>query len=570
MFREESETIVSRLQQIHMEHPSKVAIKYIYNSKGEFDQVDYGSLWVLVSHLARKIEGQTSIGERAILPVTSGLSFVVAFLACLVRGVVAVAVPYRRRPEREQNRADSTYGHIIDNSNATCVICESGTPLPRDVSSLKFICSDLPEDLLSNPAPIAVKVGLDDPAYLQYTSGSTTNPKGVLVRHRNIVANVTALESAMATSEDTIAVSWLPLYHDMGMVGTLLHPLWLGAEAVLMNPLAAVQNPLRWLEAISVHRGTFSGAPNFAYDLCAKKIERLTDESIQHIDLSSWKVAFNGAEPVRAATLRRARHVLGRLGLASSSMLPCYGLAEATLFVAGKPAQAPPTIIRVDRASFERGDVIEVERGSDGFEVVSCGVCQQRHHVQIVDPNDHSPLPEGKVGEIWVQGPSVVSNYWADDQSSELKLRQKLVGIAGEFLRSGDLGFLHEGHLFVCGRLKDVIVVNGRNIYPADIEAIADELMLDGTTKSACFSVGKGGLEEIVVLCEGRWKRESDVDSIIQKVRGEVVKSVGIAPRIVACVPPGTIPMTSSGKVRRALLKSRFCEGELQVEQYYV
>ncbi|MCI0409568.1 MAG: fatty acyl-AMP ligase, partial [Acidobacteria bacterium] len=351
---------------------------------------------------------------------------------------------------------------------------------------LEWLATDTPVGGSTAPwAPPAA--GPDSLAFLQYTSGSTGNPKGVMVSHGNLMANQRAIQEAFGHTEETIVVGWLPLYHDMGLIGNLLQPLYLGSTAILMSPLAFLEQPARWLRAISKYRAATSGGPNFAYELCARKV---TSEQKRGLDLSGWALAFNGSEPVRASTLARFADAFAECGFRREAFFPCYGLAEATLFVTGRRIAIGPDVACAVRTEHNRPNVVRTAQA-----LVNCGHAWTDHAVYIVDPKTQTPCPDGQEGEIWVSGPSVAQGYWSRTEESERTFRATLQAIdprlqaagvesiayslkseaSDSFLRTGDLGILDRGDLFVTGRIKDLIILRGRNYYPHDLEQALDE-----------------------------------------------------------------------------------------------
>ncbi|HWN41215.1 MAG TPA: amino acid adenylation domain-containing protein, partial [Thermoanaerobaculia bacterium] len=371
-------------------------------------------------------------------------------------------------------------------------------------------------------------VGPDSLAFLQYTSGSTSTPKGVRVTHGNLIANERAIQHACGQSEESVVVGWLPLYHDMGLIGNVLQPLWCGATCVLMSPLSFLQRPRRWLDAIDRFRGTTSGGPDFAYSLCVRKIPPADREGL---DLSSWRVAFNGAEPVRAATLDAFAEAFASSGFRREAFYPCYGLAEATLFVSGGDPDAAPRV---------------------AGNLVSCGRAWPGERITVVGPETGRELPAGEEGEICVSGPSVADGYWQGESF-------------GGFLRTGDLGRLDEhGELFVTGRLKDLIVVRGRNLYPHDVERTAEEshpaLRPGG---GAAFSVEVEGEERLVVVHEVERRREAEAREAAEAIRAAVLREHEVSPHEVVPIRAGMLPKTSSGKVRRGACREGYLSGAL-------
>ena len=377
----------------------------------------------------------------------------------------------------------------------------------------------------------------DDIAYIQYTSGSTSSPKGVVVSHRNVMCNQRMIQSAFRTSEDTVVVSWLPHFHDMGLVGIVQQAIYAGMSVVMMAPMDFIRRPVQWLRAISKYRASISGAPNFAYDLC---VERAKDEAVNELDLSCWKLAFNGSEPVKADTMNRFAERFGNAGFRMESFYPCYGLAEATLFVSSRVPSEP----------------LQLQR-----QVVSCGQAWESERVLIVDPKTHRRCSERTEGEIWVAGPHVAKGYWRrPDETREVFEAYLSDTGAGPFLRTGDLGYLVDGELYVTGRLKELIILHGKNHYPQDIETtVATSHPLLRRDCGAAFSVEVTGREELVVFQEVKRQTPSEkVFEIKCAIRQALAENRAIKPYSVVLFKPNTIPKTSSGKIMRSACRADF------------
>jgi acyl-CoA synthetase (AMP-forming)/AMP-acid ligase II len=413
-------------------------------------------------------------------------------------------------------------------------------------------------------------LGPETLAFLQYTSGSTAVPKGVMVTHGNLRHNSALIHDRFRSGAESRGVFWLPLHHDMGLIGGVLQTIDCGGASTLMAPAAFLQDPICWLEVISRTGATISGGPNFAYDLCVRKIETNPDRR-GALDLTRWTVAFNGAEPIRAETLDRFAEAFAPCGFRREAFLPCYGLAEATLMVAAHRAPGPPVILAVDAGSLEQDRV----RPSDSADaptrtLVASGavVAGQEQEVVIVDPATGRACPDDGVGEIWVAGPSVAGGYWGRPEDTAETFRAVLADSgAGPFLRTGDLGFLADGALFVTGRLKDLMIIRGRNIYPQDIEATAarsDPLLR--ADSGAAFSVEADGAERLVVAIEvERQARPGQAEEIIGAIRRAIAEEHDLEADGVLLLKVGGIPRTSSGKVRRHACRERFLAGDLDL-----
>ncbi len=392
----------------------------------------------------------------------------------------------------------------------------------------------------------------EEAAFVQYTSGSTGTPRGVVVTHANLVHNNRIIAARFEHSRDTVMVGWLPLFHDMGLVGNVLQPLYLGATSVLMPPAAFLLEPVRWLRAISEHRGTTSGAPNFAYDLC---VERVRPDQLDGIDLGCWTCAFNGSEPVRARTLERFAERFAPRGFRREAFYPCYGMAEATLFISGGEKREAPREARMEAAD------------GSATVVVSSGRTEPDHEIAVVDPQTCRRLPQGEVGEIWFSGPSVSTAYWNRPEESAQRLMARLPGEQDRrYLRTGDLGFLLDGELYVTGRIKDVMIFRGRNHYPHDIEMTVQEshpaLRRDA---GAAFVVEHADTQALVVVQEVHRTslRALPLEEIAGEVRAAVSREHGLHVGAVVLVKTGSIPKTTSGKIRRGLSRELFLNGGL-------
>ncbi|HEX2163967.1 MAG TPA: fatty acyl-AMP ligase, partial [Thermoanaerobaculia bacterium] len=546
------------LRQRAGESPEREVFTWLDDAGAVGARLTWGELDERARAVAAALAQRVPAGERALLLFPPGLDFVVAFCGCLYAGVVAVPA-YPPRGERSLPRLDAIAGDCRPAAVLTTAaladrvsgwIAGGG---PGSAATLLTI-DDLGADAAAawrRPA-----VGPDTLAFLQYTSGSTGVPKGVCVTHRNLLHNEETIRRAFGQSADSVVVSWLPLYHDMGLIGGVLQPLYVGARCVLSSPAGFLRRPVSWLEAIARHGGTTSGGPNFAYELAARKV---SDEEREGLDLSSWRVAFNGAEPVRPETLDRFARAFAGCGFRRSVLFPCYGLAEATLFVSGGAVGEGPAVGRFDAAALATH---RARPAADGRPLAASGRPSAGQRVAIVDGEGGRELPAGEVGEIWVSGPSVAGGYWGRPEETERVFAARLAGGEGPFLRTGDLGFLapaaagEEPQLFVTGRVKDLVILRGRNVYPQDVEATVEAahpaLEAGG---AAAFGVDDGGEERLVVACEVRRsvRRSGDElwDEVGAAVRQAVFEEHEAALHDLVLLRPGALPRTTSGKVRR-------------------
>jgi len=563
----EAATTPELLERRARERAGEVAYTFLSDGEAVGEELSYGELHRRVLALAAGLEGEGLRGERAVLLFPPGLDFVVAFYACLHAGVVAVpAYPAQRRRGLDRLRA------IVGDSEARLALTdEAGAERARrwwsDDDAFAGLRWASGEELAraGRGAEPAARVEAGDLAFLQYTSGSTSTPKGVRVSHANLLANQRAIRETFGESEASVIVGWLPLYHDMGLIGNVLQPLYLGGRCILMSPVAFLQRPLRWLRAISEYGGTTSGGPNFAYELCVRKI---APEERAELDLSPWSLAFNGAEPIRAETLESFARTFGECGFEPSSFAPCYGLAEGTLMVSGRGrGDGGPVVREVDAQALER-DRVEPPSQDEGRALVGSGQAAGEHRILVVDPERRTPCPPGRVGEIWVAGPSVAGGYWRREEETRRDFEARLAGSGeGPFLRTGDLGFLDEGELFVTGRLKDLVIIRGLNHYPQDIELTAERshpaLRAGG---GAAFSVEVAGEERLVVVQEvERHTSAEELAEALERLAEAVAEAHDLALHAAVLIRTQTLPKTSSGKVRRAACRELFLAGELQV-----
>ncbi|MEY9929768.1 amino acid adenylation domain-containing protein [Catenulispora sp. GP43] len=512
---------------------------------------------------------QAAPGSRVVLLFPPGELFVVGFLATLYAGMVAVPVypPDPMRIARTLPRLRA----VVGNSDARIVL---STGL---VQAFTADLLDQAPELADRPWVITEQAMLadgdrwrhpdldpDSAALLQYTSGSTGTPRGVVVTHANLLANGAAIAHCFDVRPDDVNVSWLPFYHDMGLLGGVLQPMLSGISNILMSPLDFMRRPLSWLEAISEHGATVAGGPNFAFDLCVTKS---TEADRAALDLSHWRVAFCGAEPVRHSTLARFAEAFAGSGFDASALLPCYGLAEATLFVAGSGRGNGAGRHRLDRRALEAGQAVP---SAEGEELVASGLVALDHRIAVVDPATGARPDPGRIGEIWVAGPSVAAGYWRDEAATRETFGARLDGDSSDYLRTGDLGFVRDGQLYVTGRLKEMMVIRGRNLYPHDIEESA--LLATDRARPGCgaaFAVDTEDGEQCVVLHEVKADTPGEelprvADAIAEAVRHEY----GVAVHDVVLLGPRSLAKTSSGKIQRLAGRAAYLGGVIEGELY--
>ncbi|GAA4330943.1 fatty acyl-AMP ligase [Streptomyces venetus] len=551
-----AETTPERRAFSFVEHPAP-------HSRGVHRTLTWRRLDVRVQALAARLAGQAGPGDRVALLCPQGTEYVTAFLAALTAGLVAVPL----YPPGLPGHADRLAGVLADACPAVVVTTRRARDEVREFvggdGPRIVVADEVTDDEGRNWRPVAPDPGAT--AYLQYTSGSTRAPAGVEISHGNVVANARqALAAYGADTRPVTCVGWLPLYHDMGLVLSVAAPVVRGALSALMDPAAFLHEPVRWLRLLAAHPNAISAAPNFAYDYC---VATVTAEQKEGLRLDGVTALINGSEPVRPGTAARFHATFAAQGLAPETHCPSYGLAEATVFVCAARPDEPLRRFALDRDALAAGKALPA-RPDDPRAVLLAGCgspADQR--VRVADPVTRALLSEGEVGEIWVQGPNVGRGYWNRD--SEDVFGAEFAGAAaepGRWLRTGDLGTVLEGQLVVTGRLKDLIIVDGRNHYPQDVEATAQEAHAAvRRDRLAAFAVpGAAGGERVVVVAEhARTARlaELDVPGVLRAVRGAVSTRHGLRLADVVLVPPGTVPRTSSGKVSRALTRARYLEG---------
>ena len=520
--------------------------------------------------VAAYLQEAGAVGERALLLHAQDLDFIAALFGCLYAGVTAVPAfaPRLNRDDPRLNAIARDAGAAFVLSSDTVVAASwDSTKLLSDLAAARWIATDSVPDGMASRWKEPEITG-DSLAYLQYTSGATSDPKGVMVTHSNVLANLEYIRDALEFTPDSVMLTWLPFFHDMGLVGGILEPVYAGCSSYFMPPVAFLQQPIRWLQAVSDHGATHSGAPNFAFDLCVQKI---SEEQRETLDLSAWTVAYCGAEPVRSETLRRFTETFASQGFRGTALYPCYGLAESVLMVTGGKIADEPVRFVTDAPALERDQVLESDPSTPtARHLVGNGQAHSDTRVEIVRPDSRTRCGAAEIGEVWISGPSVTRGYWGRPAESAETFGARLEdSSAGPFLRTGDLGFVRDGELFVTGRLKDLIIIRGRNHYPQDIEATlagSHPALLSGT--GAAFSVEVDDEERLVVVQEvrRRFRRNLDVEAVAQSVRQAIAIDHGLQTYCVVLVPPATISRTSSGKIQRRLCRTQFLDmvlGEL-------
>lgn len=571
-------TIVETLRYRTLQQPENLAYTFLLDGETQELKLTYQELDRLARAVGGWLQKQGAVGERALLLYPPGLDFLVAFFGCLYAGVVAVPA-YPPRPNQSLNRLQA----IVSDAQASLVLTTNSVlntgsrqlSESEELGHLRWLATETIEEELADiwQEP---DINSNTLAFLQYTSGSTSMPKGVMLTHGNLIHNQRIIEAACNHTSECNYVSWLPLYHDMGL-GNAVQPIFIGSSAVLMSPVSFLQRPYRWLQAISQYKAHTSGGPNFAYQLCLNKI---TAEQIASLDLSHWKVAFNGAEPIRYETLEKFAEVFKECGFQAEAFSPCYGLAESTVAVTGTPKLMPYSLCTIDGAALKqnRVEIVSSSEKEDSRTLIGCGQNWLDQKAIIVDTDTWEECTGDRVGEIWVSGPSVGVGYWRRPEATKDTFAAYLANGEGPFLRTGDLGFIKDGQLFVTGRIKDLIIIRGRNHYPQDIELTVEKssaAIRDGLV-AAC-AVDIDGQERLIVVAEidhrllsnRKRKTTEDTNKYCQEIVDNIRQDISVQHQLqvygILLIKTGSIPKTSSGKIQRHACKNGFLNGSLNV-----
>ncbi|MEU6895316.1 fatty acyl-AMP ligase [Streptomyces sp. NPDC046557] len=561
--------LVSRLVQHGHETPDREAVVFVRNGASGLleEPLTYGELDRKARAVASWLRERCAIGDRVLMLYGTGPDFVTVLAGCMYAGVVAVPAPQPSSQRGHSSRSDG----IVRDADVRMVLTDSeyhGTAAEfltraelQDVPCVATDRLDLPDapDWQVEP-PTA-----DKPVIIQYTSGSTSAPKGVVVTWGSLTHNISLMTRAFAADSESRSCSWLPAHHDMGLIGMLLTPLYHGAVTYQLAPMDFLRRPHLWLELIGLKQIKTVVAPNFAYDLCTR---RVTDAQLEKLDFRTLTSAGNGAEPIDAGTLHRFAERFAPAGFRLDHFSPCYGMAETTLIVAGTRPDEPPVVTRVDGDALAANEFRPVSAEAQGPELVSSGRVHDMD-LRIVDPDTRATLHDGRIGEIWVRGGSIAAGYWRNEQATEQTFHADTADTpesARGFLRTGDIGTLYDGSLYVTGRIKDVLIVNGRNLHPHDIERelLALHEGFRGLSGSACSIPVTG--EQIVVMQEIRRPsaEPGELAALTSRLRGELSERVGVRIPNLVLLRPGQVRKTTSGKVQHSLMRELFIGGGLE------
>ena len=566
-------TIVHILLDRSLSQPKDIAYTFLADGENESGSCTYEELDLQAKAIAAQILTKVNPGDRALLvyPYTAGLEFIASFLGCLYAGVVAVT-DYPRQHIKALNQYQD---RIVDCQAAIALTTKefvnrvkgqliSNPGMALKLKALPWIATDTVDSKMADNWQ-QPDIDGDTLAYLQYTSGSTGQPKGVMVTHGNIIHNSEVIYQAFGHHDDTRILMWLPMFHDMGLIGGVMQPLYAGLPAVLMSPIALAQKPFLWLQAISKYKITTSGGPNFAYDLLCQKV---TDEQKASLDLSSWEVAFTGAEPVRAETIAKFAELCEPCGFSKEAFYPCYGMAEATLFITGVDAKEYPTVINLDPQALTEDKIVTTAADNPNAKAaVSCGHTWLGDEVIIVDAETKIECASDRVGEIWARGKGIAKGYWQREEQTESTFNATLADKPDKtYLRTGDLGFIKDGELYITGRIKDMMILWGRNHYPQHIEETVESCHPAlRPNHGAAFSVDVGGEEQLVIAHEINRTdlRKLNAEEVIGAIRLAVGEQNLANVFAVSLLKTGSIPKTSSGKIQRRACQSMFLDSSL-------
>lgn len=584
MIRLSNNTLVDLLRYRTEQHASQVLYEMLYCEDADQSRTTFAELDLSSKAIGSYLQQRVRVGERVLLLFQPGMAYIQAFMGCLYAGVIPVPAypPDRRNVHRLMT--------IIEDAKAMVILSTSSirnnlknllNQEAPDSNNIKFKAVQLLERLMwisTDEIHAQEADGWKDPnmkahdvAFLQYTSGSTSNPKGVIVTHENLIQNSEMIKQAFQVSPDHQAISWLPPYHDMGLIGGILQPLYAGIKGIMMSPISFLKKPSRWMEAISEYGANgpvISGGPNFSYELCMRKVR---EEQLEQLDLSNWKVAFTGAEPVRPETLTRFSRRFEISGFDKKVFFPVYGLAEGTLLVSAGDPYGDYKTITVDKALIEKNKVAtaSLEAPQDARQFIGCGTSLPDHQIKIVNPETKTICETGEVGEIWIAGPSVAKGYWNKDAETFYAFYASTEDSQeGPFFRTGDFGFLMDGELFVTGRLKEIIIIRGRNYYPQDIEISVQES--HPALRAGCgtaFSIEKDNTEHLVIVQEVDRNHVGKVipEEVNMAIKYAVSQEHELQVSDIVLLFPSTFPKTSSGKLQRTKAKQMYLNNDLKV-----
>ncbi|MGL5873703.1 MAG: fatty acyl-AMP ligase [Xenococcaceae cyanobacterium] len=568
----QSATLIELLRDRAINQSDRHGYTFLIDGKKESAPITYSELDRQARAIGALLQQYQAKGERALLLYPQGLEVLAAFCGCLYAGVIAIPVP---PPESGRlKRTLPRLRSIVKDAQATFALTTAGI-----LELVENVRDEFPEfdrmrwiDTATVDLNLAEQwqdpeVDRDALAYLQYTSGSTSTPKGVMLSHYNLMHHCAYLQKACSYDSNSVSVTWMPYFHDYGLVEGMMVPLYNGTPCYLMSPFSFIKRPIQWLQNMSKYRATHSQAPNFAYDLCTRRVQ---DKQIAELDLSNWQAAGNAAEPINPKVMERFVEIFSPCGFSWQSFAPSYGLAEYTLLVSTTPKGSAPVIARLEATALEKDKIVAAKADKeDGVRTVpSCGrlVCDTK--VAIVRPDSMTRCAEDEVGEIWVSDPSVAQGYWQRKEETDRTFCVYTKDTKeGPFLRTGDLGFLKDGELYITGRIKDLIIIRGANHYPQDLEWSVQHLnSVFRPDCGAAFSIDAGGEERLVIVQEiERHSENLDTDKLIADIRQEIAEQHEVQIYAVVLAKPGNILKTASGKIQRSACRADFMAGKLDI-----
>ncbi len=551
------------------EKPDVVAYTYLVDGEDQEIRLTFGELDRQARNFAAALQKVSQPGDRALLLYPSGLEFVVAFIGCRYAGIIAAptTVPHLKRStprlklmmEDADAKIACTTRNVFDKIQAV---------LADDDEFKKvhwMINEDIPDNIFDTWQEPEIRP--DDIAFLQYTSGSTSTPKGVMISNFNLIRSLEDNVIGSHFDDTSSMVSWLPIFHDMGLISGLLVPLYTGTPCYIMSPVSFLEKPFRWFRAIAKYKGTHTIAPNFAYEMCTKKI---SEEEKLSLDLSNFRYAGNAAEPVRLQTMKDFGAAFESCGFKYNAFVPSYGLAEATVKVSSKKVGQPPSYCVLDVNEIENNKLVFLaENDPNGYINVSCGQSAVDADIQIVNPKTGALSAADEIGEIWIKSDTVAQGYWHNPKATDETFNARISNYAGgPFLRTGDMGFIYKDELYIAGRIKDMIIIQGHNYYPQDIELTVEKC--HPAVRPSCgaaFALDDGTQEHLVVVQEIKkeFRKSDNLQEVANAIRMAVAKSHGLRASAVILIKPSTIEKTTSGKIQRHAAKESFLHGTLDV-----
>lgn len=561
--------LISILNHRAEQTPEQIAYIFLKDGDKQEQKISYKQLCLNAKSIAASLKALVPQGSRALLLYPQGLDFISAFLGCLYAGIIAVPV-YPPKSNQKMARLESiikdSSPHILLTTSFLLENIKNKLTDVLDLFDIQWLTTDS-VNISEASNWILPNISNDSLALLQYTSGSTGVPKGVMISHENIIYNSSYIQEAGNITQRDISVSWLPIFHDMGLIFGVIQPLYTGFLGVIMPPESFLQKPVLWLEAITKYHGTISGGPNFGYNLCTQKV---SIEEYQSLDLHGWRIAYSGSEPIRKKTLEEFSDKFKKSGFQSHYFYPCYGMAEATLMISGCSPNNEPVYFKAELEALERGSAVEVDLDNKSSkQIVGCGHARLDTDIRIVDPNNLTQCLDNQVGEVWVHSASVAQGYWNQEENTVKTFQAELVETGNKkFLRTGDLGFMSNGELFITSRLKDLIIIWGRNHYPQDIEYSVQQshtaLRLDC---GAAFVIEVDDQEKLVIVqeIERTFLRNLNVEEVVSAIRESVSLNHDLQVYAIALIKPASIPKTSSGKIQRYACRQKFLQSDLAI-----